>query len=83
MNQGDIKLAIDMLEGQYLDEDCEDNLQLDHCINVLEDCGNEIAKLREKLRIAEEALFKMYSGNYSGPYYDLAQEASAKIREEK
>ena len=45
MERQDIKLAIDMLEGLRMDEPCEDNIALDHCINVFEDCGNEIARL--------------------------------------
>jgi len=49
MERADIKLAIDMLEGVKMEEPCEDNMAIDHCINVLEDCGNDITRLRQQV----------------------------------
>jgi len=54
MERADIKLAIDMLEGVKMEEPCEDNMAIDHCINVLEDCGNDIASLRQQVATLTE-----------------------------
>ena len=47
INRGDIKLAIDMVVNAK-----DDNLfggEAEYVINTLEDCGNEISKLREQV----------------------------------
>lgn len=47
INRGDIKLAIDMVVNAQ-----DDQLfggEAEHVINTLEDCGNEITKLREQV----------------------------------
>lgn len=51
MNQGDIKLAIDMLDGFWTDNP-NDTAVIEHCINTLESCGNEISKLQANLEVA-------------------------------
>lgn len=56
MERADIKLAIDMLDSIDLGEECEENLQLAHVINVLEGCGNEIASLKAQLADAKNSL---------------------------
>lgn len=55
MNQGDIKLAIDMLGGM-VGTDALDDLAIAHCINTLESCGNEISKLQVERDAALNAL---------------------------
>ena len=50
MERADIKLAIDMVNHL----DCDDDVSLQHVMGVLEDCGNEIAKLRAELAEAKK-----------------------------
>ena len=53
----DIKTAIDMLDDLYdADNPSLDNISLNHCVNVLMDCGNEIASLRAKVLALQAAL---------------------------
>lgn len=55
MNQGDIKLAVDMLDGFWTDNP-NDTAVIEHCINTLESCGNEISKLQVERDAALNAL---------------------------
>ena len=55
MNRGDIKLAIDMLDGFWTDNP-NDTAVIEHCINTLESCGNEISKLQVERDVALNAL---------------------------
>ena len=86
------KTAANEIERLRKERD-ELNALLKHDVSsVLMDCGNEIAKLREKLRFAEEALVvaEQFVDRHSEEWYlsgqrDLTQirEALAKIREVK
>ena len=77
MERADIKMAIDICD-QW------EEPQADHVSSVLMDCGNEIAKLREKLRVAEDGLDRIADTDPddTGVFHDIANEAISKIREE-
>lgn len=57
INRGDIKLAIDMVVNAQ-----DDNLfggEAEYVINTLEDCGNEINKLREQVAAQAAVIEKL------------------------
>ena len=77
MERADIKMAIDICD-QW------EEPQADHVSSVLMDCGNEISKLREKLRVAEDAFEQAKIELIeTGTCAETLDEALAKIREVK
>ena len=51
MNHGDIKLTLDILNNELDDGELLGPLEL--AIKTIEDCGNEIARLKAKLKVKE------------------------------
>lgn len=71
----DIKTAIDIVD-QW------DDPQVGHVVSILMQCGNEIATLRNKLKIAKEALASIAAYYPNSWACDEATKTLAKLEEE-